>query len=134
MLQGSQRHQHHGREPEIQRGHRHHARHPQNGGQLSRSHRAAGGDHCSKRQPGSAEAPQPSRAAWTPPGGGRQPFCLTCRNREKVNEGRTGTAVGPPLRKVSVSLVRRSIKGLGLSSCVSAHKPFVWHINKKKRL
>lgn len=62
------------------------------------------------------------------------PFASTAEIAEKVNQVRTTTAVGPPLRKVSVSTVRRAIKGLGLSSCAPAHKPFVSDINKKKRL
>lgn len=62
------------------------------------------------------------------------PFALTDEIAEKVNERRSNTAVGPPLRKVSVSTVRRAIKGLGLSTCAPAHKPFVSAVNKKKRL
>lgn len=46
------------------------------------------------------------------------PFASMAEIAEKVNEGRTSTAGGPPLRKVSVSTVRRAIKGLGLSSCL----------------
>lgn len=62
------------------------------------------------------------------------PFASMAEITEKVNEGRTSAAGGPPLRKVSVSTVRRAINGLGLSSCAPAHKPFVSGINKKKRL
>jgi len=62
------------------------------------------------------------------------PFASVAKFAEKLNAERTSAADGTPLRPVSVHMVRRAVKGLGLSSCAPAKKPFVSPANMLRRL
>jgi len=61
------------------------------------------------------------------------PFASVAEIAEKLNAERTSAAAGPSLRPVFVYTVRRAVKGLGLSSCAPAKKPFVSPANMVKR-
>jgi len=62
------------------------------------------------------------------------PISSVAEIAEKLNAERTSAAAGPSLRPVSVYTVRRAVKGLGLSFCALAKKPFVSPANIVKRL
>jgi len=61
-------------------------------------------------------------------------FASLAENAEKLNVGRTNPPAVPALCAVSLSTVRRAIKGLGMRSCTPAKKPFVSAVNQQKRL
>jgi len=62
------------------------------------------------------------------------PFASVADIAEKLSAERTSAAAGPSLRPVPVYTVRRAVKGLGLSSCAPAKKPFVSPANMVKRM
>jgi len=62
------------------------------------------------------------------------PFASMAEIAETVTTERAKTVWGPASRLVSFKTLRRAVKGLGLTSCAPAKKPFVSDVNKEKRL